>query len=101
MKRKLFILLASIMLMSSSGVAVAVWSFLPTNCFPHIGKYEEIVMWQEFCDEAHGMFPWRQKIILNAAINNFQTRIDLLNYVLRQVENIKNLKQNNDENLSI
>ena len=53
--------------MSSSGVAVAVWSFLPTNCFPHIGKYEEIVMWQEFCDEAHGMFPWRQKIILNAA----------------------------------
>mgnify|MGYP007114248969 FL=1 len=41
------------------------------------------------------------KIILNASINNFQTRIDLLNYVLRQVESIKNLKKNNDENLSI
>ncbi len=41
------------------------------------------------------------KIILNAMIFNFQTRIDLLKDVLSQVENIKNLKSYNDENITI
>ncbi|MEW2923027.1 hypothetical protein AB1A65_16260 [Muricauda sp. ANG21] len=41
------------------------------------------------------------KIILNAMIFNFQTRIDLLKDVLSQIENIKNLKSYNDENITI
>jgi hypothetical protein len=41
------------------------------------------------------------KIILNAMITNFQTRIDLLKEVLNQIENIKNLKSFNDENITI
>ncbi len=38
------------------------------------------------------------KIILNAMITNFQTRIDLLKEVLTNIENIKNLKSHDDEN---
>nr|WP_297911665.1 hypothetical protein [uncultured Allomuricauda sp.] len=41
------------------------------------------------------------KIILNAMITNFQTRIDLLKEVLASIENIKNLKSYNDENFTI
>jgi hypothetical protein len=41
------------------------------------------------------------KIILNASITNFQIRINLLNEVLGQIENIKNLKMNNDERFTI
>ncbi|WP_190808334.1 hypothetical protein [Flagellimonas sp. S3867] len=41
------------------------------------------------------------KIILNAMITNFQTRIDLLQEVLTNIENIKNLKAYNDENFTI
>jgi len=41
------------------------------------------------------------KLILSAMITNFQTRIDLLQEVLGQVENIKNLKNYNDENYTI
>ncbi|TAI48300.1 hypothetical protein [Flagellimonas allohymeniacidonis] len=41
------------------------------------------------------------KIILNAMIINFQTRIDLLKEVLNNIENIKNLKAFNDENITI
>ena len=41
------------------------------------------------------------KLILSAMITNFQTRIDLLQDVLDQVENIKNLKNYNDENYTI
>nr|WP_299342553.1 hypothetical protein [Allomuricauda sp.] len=41
------------------------------------------------------------KIILNAMIINFQTRIDLLKEVLDNIENIKNLKAFNDENITI
>ncbi|PWL37573.1 hypothetical protein DKG77_14795 [Flagellimonas aquimarina] len=41
------------------------------------------------------------KIILNAMITNFQTRIDLLKEVLTNIENIKNLKAYNDENITI
>ncbi len=41
------------------------------------------------------------KLILSAMITNFQTRIDLLQEVLDQVENIKNLKNYNDENYTI
>ena len=41
------------------------------------------------------------KLILSAMITNFQTRIDLLQDVLDQVENIKNLKKYNDENYTI
>ncbi|MFD2099195.1 hypothetical protein [Flagellimonas iocasae] len=41
------------------------------------------------------------KIILNAMIFNFQTRIDLLKDVLSQIETIKNLKSYNDENITI
>ncbi|PRX55455.1 hypothetical protein [Flagellimonas meridianipacifica] len=41
------------------------------------------------------------KIILNAMITNFQTRIDLLKEVLNSIENIKNLKSYNDENFTI
>ena len=41
------------------------------------------------------------KIILNAMIFNFQTRIDLLKDVLSQIETIKNLKLYNDENFTI
>ncbi|WP_281540696.1 hypothetical protein [Maribacter aestuarii] len=37
------------------------------------------------------------KLILSAMITNFQTRIDLLNDVLSQIETIKNLKNHNDE----
>ena len=40
-------------------------------------------------------------MILNAMINNFQTRIDLLKEVLNQIETIKILKSNNDENITI
>jgi len=41
------------------------------------------------------------KLILSAMITNFQTRIDLLQNVLNQVEEIKNLKKYNDENYTI
>ena len=41
------------------------------------------------------------KIILNAMIINFQTRIDLLQEVLTNIEEIKNLKLNNDANFTI
>ncbi|WP_047244800.1 hypothetical protein [Maribacter thermophilus] len=41
------------------------------------------------------------KLILSAMITNFQTRIDLLNDVLGQIETIKNLKNYNDENFTI
>ncbi|KAB5485670.1 MULTISPECIES: hypothetical protein [Flagellimonas] len=41
------------------------------------------------------------KIIMNAMIINFQTRIDLLREVLSQIENIKNLKSQNDESFTI
>ena len=41
------------------------------------------------------------KLILSAMITNFQTRIDLLQDVLDQVENIKNLKNYDDENFTI
>ncbi|MAU14364.1 MAG: hypothetical protein CMH46_02355 [Muricauda sp.] len=41
------------------------------------------------------------KIILSAMITNFQTRIDLLKEVLSQIENIKNLKKQNDESYTI
>lgn len=38
------------------------------------------------------------KMILSAMITNFQTRIDLLNYVLEQIETIKDLKKYTDAN---
>ena len=41
------------------------------------------------------------KIIISAMINNFQTRIDLLREVSIQIENIKNLKSQHDESISI
>ncbi|MEC7263911.1 MAG: hypothetical protein VXW38_09240 [Bacteroidota bacterium] len=41
------------------------------------------------------------KIIMNAMIINFQTRIDLLKEVLSQIENIKNLKSQKDESFII
>jgi len=41
------------------------------------------------------------KLILSAMITNFQTRIDLLQDVINQIETIKNLKNYNDENLTI
>jgi len=41
------------------------------------------------------------KFILNAMITNFQTRIDLLKEVLNTVEEIKNLKHNTDETITI
>lgn len=41
------------------------------------------------------------KMILSAMITNFQTRIDLLQDVLNQIEQIKNLKPYNDENVTI
>lgn len=41
------------------------------------------------------------KIILSAMITNFQTRIALLHDVLTQIETIKNLKEYNDEDLTI
>jgi hypothetical protein len=41
------------------------------------------------------------KLILSAMITNFQTRIDLLKDVLDQVETINNIKNNNDENITI
>lgn len=41
------------------------------------------------------------KIILNAMIINFQTRIDLLKEVLKNIEEIKNLKSYNDANFTI
>ena len=41
------------------------------------------------------------KIILNAMIINFQTRIDLLKEVLNNIKEIKKLKSYNDENLSL
>ncbi len=41
------------------------------------------------------------KIILNAMINNFQIRIDLLKEVLGSIENIKNLNTYYDENITI
>ena len=40
-------------------------------------------------------------IILNAMIINFQTRIDLLQEVLTNIEEIKNLKSQNDANFTI
>ena len=42
-----------------------------------------------------------KKIILNAMIINFQTRIDLLQDVLENIEEIKTLKANNDANYTI
>ncbi|WP_419212158.1 hypothetical protein ACNR9Q_15625 [Maribacter sp. X9] len=41
------------------------------------------------------------KLILSAMITNFQTRIDLLNEVMIQIETIKNLKHTNDANYII
>ena len=41
------------------------------------------------------------KMILSAMITNFQTRIDLLQDVLNQIETIKNLKNYDDENFTI
>ena len=41
------------------------------------------------------------KLILSAMITNFQTRIDLLQDVINQIETIKTLKNYNDENLTI
>ncbi|TLF43048.1 hypothetical protein [Maribacter aurantiacus] len=41
------------------------------------------------------------KLILSAMITNFQTRIDLLNDVLNQIETIKNLKNYDDANYTI
>ncbi|WP_339713150.1 hypothetical protein [uncultured Kriegella sp.] len=38
------------------------------------------------------------KLILSAMITNFQTRMDLLNDVLNQIETIKIIKNNNNEN---
>lgn len=40
------------------------------------------------------------KLILSAMITNFQTRIDLLNEVLEQIEEIKNLKKYHNENIT-
>ncbi len=41
------------------------------------------------------------KLLLSAMITNFQTRIDLLNDVLEQIEDIKNLKNYNDANYTL
>lgn len=41
------------------------------------------------------------KLILSAMITNFQTRIDLLEDVINQIENIKTLKKINDANFTI
>ncbi len=41
------------------------------------------------------------KLILSAMITNFQTRIDLLQDVINQIETIKSLKNYNDENITI
>lgn len=41
------------------------------------------------------------KLLLSAMITNFQTRIDLLQDVINQIETIKNLKNHNDENFTI
>lgn len=41
------------------------------------------------------------KLILSAMITNFQTRIDLLNDVLDQIETIKNLNKYDDEKFTI
>ncbi|MEK6155221.1 hypothetical protein WIW50_18260 [Flavobacteriaceae bacterium 3-367] len=41
------------------------------------------------------------KLILSAMITNFQTRIDLLQDVLNQIDTIKTLKNYNDENYTI
>jgi len=41
------------------------------------------------------------KLILSAMITNFQTRIDLLNEVMIQIENIKTIKKSNNENYTI
>lgn len=41
------------------------------------------------------------KLILNAMINNFQTRIDLLQEVLTTIETIKNLNYQDDANFTI
>ncbi len=41
------------------------------------------------------------KLLLSAMITNFQTRIDLLQDVLNQVETIKNIKNYNDANYTI
>lgn len=41
------------------------------------------------------------KMILSAMITNFQTRINLLQDVLNQIETVKNLKIHNDENFTI
>lgn len=42
--------------------------------------------------------PGDQKMIIHAMITNFQTRINLLQDVLTQIEEIKNLKNNSNEN---
>ncbi|WP_298481054.1 hypothetical protein [uncultured Maribacter sp.] len=41
------------------------------------------------------------KLILSAMITNFQTRIDLLNEVLAQIDRIKKIKNTHDENFTI
>ncbi len=41
------------------------------------------------------------RLILSAMITNFQTRIDLLEEVMNQIDAIKNLKTYNDENFTI
>lgn len=40
------------------------------------------------------------KLILRAMVNNFQMRIDLLNYILEQMEAIKTLKKYQNENIT-
>ena len=40
------------------------------------------------------------KLILSAMITNFQTRIDLLNEVLEQIEEIKNIKNYGNEHIT-
>lgn len=41
------------------------------------------------------------KLLLSAMITNFQIRIDLLQYVINQIETIKSLKNNSNENYTI
>lgn len=41
------------------------------------------------------------KLILSAMINNFQMRLDLLNNILEQIEEVKTLKEYQNENVTI
>lgn len=42
-----------------------------------------------------------QNVIMNAMIQNFQNRIDILNKYMSQITMINNLKTNNDENITL